>query len=1160
MDRRNDTSRQLLFGLLALQTGLIDQAALVAAFHAWTQEKARPLADHLIILGRLDATHRPLLEGLAEAHLAGHGGDPEKSLAAIPAGISTREKLARVGDADVEASLAHLRPDSTQAGSDGDRTATYSVGTATSDGQRFRVLRPHARGGLGAVFVALDEELHREVALKQIQDRHADDPVSRHRFVVEAEITGGLEHPGIVPVYGLGSYGNGRPYYAMRFIRGDSLKEAIDRFHADEHLKKDTGRRSLEVRKLLRRFLDVCNAIDYAHSRGVLHRDIKPGNVIVGKHGETLVVDWGLAKATGKSEPGTEERTLTPSSASGSSETLPGSALGTPAYMSPEQARGDLDALGPRSDVYSLGATLYYLLTGKPPQEGEDIGELLRRSQRGEFPPPRQIEPSIDRMLETICLKAMALKPEDRYASPRLVADEIEHWMADEPVAAYPERLLERGARWLRRHRTLTYGAAAALAGITLVTTIALFVLNDARRREADARGEAESNFKMALEAVDNYLTNVSENRLLKEQDTIDIRTLRQDLLKSALPFYEKFVHQRKKDPKLQEQLANAHFRLGDITRVIGSSQDALRYYQSAQNLWDQLASTDSANLEFQSRLADSDVAIGRLIGSENLPESLDWLKRALKIYREIASRKPADPRFPSKLGTCCSDVALCLSKRKEIDESLEYLNEARNIFERLIKSHPNQIEQKLDLAETINRIGFLDFTRRDYPGALEHYKEFQKLSQDILDAVKGPKPLKIQDQLALSYFNIAVMYRDRAESERSLEASGKAVEHWSRLVEVAPSVTSYKVDLGRAYFSRAWTQQQIDRDSDAQASADQALAIYKRLIDDEPENIDHQADRADVLNFKGAVFYEARKNDPALRIFQEVLDLRRSILRRTSGIDRRKVDLCVALQNLAETYLYKGDVAKGISLRDEEIGLRRELSAAHQEDRGYAVDLVDAYVGIGDTRRLSGDPQGAGDSYDQAKTIIEPLLAAHPNDGELQGKLARALERKANSLDDLEKSEAALDLLREAVKFAREALKAKASLGKPAEVLSEALWNLARLLRSRGDEQGARQMDRERSNLWKDRPAAELVDLAKLQAARAEEIGPNGMQPSKLSKRVRKLDLDQAAESIKLAIKLGVGDITKLKNNPGIAPIIEREDVKPLLQPPHTSDKPTGK
>src|SRR6185312_6016796 len=141
---------------------------------------------------------------------------------------------------------------------DVDRTASYAVGTASADGQRFRVLRPHARGGLGAVYVAMDAELNREVALKQILDRHADDPASRARFVLEAEVTGGLEHPGIVPVYGLGNYPDGRPYYAMRFVRGDTLKEAVDRFHADDALKKDPGRRSLELRKLLRRFVDVC--------------------------------------------------------------------------------------------------------------------------------------------------------------------------------------------------------------------------------------------------------------------------------------------------------------------------------------------------------------------------------------------------------------------------------------------------------------------------------------------------------------------------------------------------------------------------------------------------------------------------------------------------------------------------------------------------------------------------------------------------------------------------------------------------------------------------------------------------------------------------------------------------------------------------------------
>ena len=572
-------NRDMLIGLLALQNGLVDQSVLVSAFRAWSRDRSRPLADILVDQGAIDAGERSLLLGLAENHLKRHGGDAERSLAAIDAGPSTRKSLGMIGDPEIEATIGHLgkATDGTDQDAAG-RTSTYHVHSMPGDGQRFRTLRPHARGGLGAVFVALDSELNREVALKQILDHHADDPTSRARFVHEAEITGGLEHPGIVPVYGLGSYGDGRPYYAMRFVRGQSLKEAIAAFHEDASLKKTRSARSLALRNLLHRFVDVCNAIEYAHTRGVLHRDIKPANVILGKYGETLVVDWGLAKALGKHEPDSrsEERTLMPSSASGSADTLPGSAMGTPAYMSPEQAFGDLERIGPRSDVYSLGATLFCLLTGRPAFEGEDVGAILQAVQKGNFPAPRQLDPSIERPLEAICLKAMALKPEDRYPAVRSLAEDVEHWAADSPVKAFREPLRLRLARWERSHKNLVYGMITTLAITAFGLAVTASVVAEQRRISERAKdladektGEADAHFRMAVNAANDLLNQISDQQLSQSPGMTATRIA---LSEGAINYFGRFVEARPNDPEILAKAArvfsNAAYSRGSLGKI----------------------------------------------------------------------------------------------------------------------------------------------------------------------------------------------------------------------------------------------------------------------------------------------------------------------------------------------------------------------------------------------------------------------------------------------------------------------------------------------------------------------------------------------------------------------------------------------------------------
>jgi serine/threonine-protein kinase len=307
---RPTADRNLLFGLLAVQLDFLAPEAFCRGLNDWVRDKARPLGEILVEQGALGGDAHQLLEALVCKHLELHGGDPQKSLATIGSLNSVRRALQQIPEPDLLAGLTFVsvvRPEAkdyspiqTEPAAPAPVPGADTVGTPTSAGVRFRILRPHAQGGLGQVLVALDEELHREVALKEIKDRHANHAESRDRFVREAEITGGLEHPGIVPVYGLGHYPDGRPFYAMRFIQGESLQEAIRRFHAADRPDRDGTERALELRQLLGRFVDVCHAIAYAHSRGVIHRDLKPANVMLGQFGETLVVDWGLAKATGR--------------------------------------------------------------------------------------------------------------------------------------------------------------------------------------------------------------------------------------------------------------------------------------------------------------------------------------------------------------------------------------------------------------------------------------------------------------------------------------------------------------------------------------------------------------------------------------------------------------------------------------------------------------------------------------------------------------------------------------------------------------------------------------------------------------------------------------------------------------------------------------------
>ncbi len=517
---------------------------------------------------------------------------------------------------------------------------------------RLKVLKFHAKGGLGQVSIALDEELHREVAFKEIQDRVADSSEHRQMFVREAEITGRLEHPGIVPIYGLGQYADGRPFYAMRFIKGDSLDEAITRFHAADQTKRDPGERSLALRELLGRFLDVCNAISYAHSRGVLHRDLKPGNIMLGEYGETLVVDWGMSKSLDRDEDSPSGiDTLVPFE-SGSAPTAQGSVKGTPQYMSPEQAEGRIDELGPATDVYALGATLYAVLTGQPPFPRDDIGKIMSAVKEGRFKKPREVKPNVPRALESICLRAMAVQPVNRYTTVTAMADDVKHWLGDEPVLAHRESLGERLTRLERRYRTLIRTAGVALGVISLVAVVAAIAINQQRSAAITARNESDKSKARAERVLD-----VLVKSFRRPDPSVDGRNVTvASVLDQAMEETKKLAD----DPLGQARLLNA---IGETYRGLGLYDKSVQASTMARELRPRLPDLPTLDkLELANNQAIAYEAAGQLTD-------------AIRAYT-TAEKMAQDELGPTHLATLdlTTNLANCYIRLGEFDQACSLL------------------------------------------------------------------------------------------------------------------------------------------------------------------------------------------------------------------------------------------------------------------------------------------------------------------------------------------------------------------------------------------------------------------------------------------------------------------------------------------------------
>ncbi len=1016
MSRRSDTSRDLLFGLLALQTGLIQQSSLVNAFLGWTQNKDRAMADILVEAGSLDASDRAAIEGLVDRHLKKHGGDLEKSLIALGAGASTREKLAGLKDVDLNASLAGLgapRNEDPQAGSQTDETLGPTPGSHMHGTDRYQIKRSHAKGGLGEVFIAIDNEINkRKVALKEIQLKYAHDQRYRDRFTLEAEVTGGLEHPGIVPVYSMGTYADNRPYYVMRFIEGDSLKDTIAAFHANALLKRDPGQRSIAFRELLRRFLDVCNAIEYAHDRGVLHRDLKPDNIMVGQYGETLVVDWGLARAAGKgtqkagTAPGSEGQTFVPSS-SGSSETQAGIAMGTPGYMSPEQAKGDSDHVGPCSDVYSLGATLYALLTGKSPFPQDNADVIFQAMIKGDFPKPRTLDSTIDAPLEAICLKAMAVTPGDRYHSAKALAEDLKGWLADEPVSAYPEPFSRRAQRWAKRHRTaLTAGVATlvmALVGTGAVLAVqtqakarleaANIELNTANTALAASNEQVRVRFALAKDAIKLFHGEVSDDVLMKEKAFDGLRT---KLLRGAADFYRRLetLLEGETDEASRQSLGDAQFDLAFLIDKIGDKAEALKVSGRALAIREKLAQENPTVIKYQNDLAASHNNLGALLSATGKnAEAREAYDQAILIKKKLAQENPTVTKYQNNLAASHNNLGALLASTGKNAEAREAYEQAIRIQKKLAEENPTVTKYQNNLANSYNNLGFLLHNTGKNDEAREACEQAIRIQKKL--AQENPTVTEYQNILAGSHLNLGNLLRATGKNAEAREAYDQALLIRKRLAQENPTVTNYQNGLAGSHNNLGNLLAGTGKNAEAREAYDQAILIKKKLAQDNPTVTEYQSDLAMSHNNLGLLLAGTGKNAEAREAYDQAILIQKKLAQENPTVTEYQSNLANSHLNLGRLLADTGKPAEAILEFQEVIKIFQHLEIKGlRNDYDFACTL--SLIG-----KLA-EQSGSGVSVSEGKAKLDEAMTRLRRSLEVDRNMSMADVQTNHDLDPL--------------------------------------------------------------------------------------------------------------------------------------------------------------
>jgi tetratricopeptide (TPR) repeat protein len=681
------------------------------------------------------------------------------------------------------------------------------------DPAHYVVAREIARGGMGRVLAARDRRLGRDVALKEII---ADKPNLARRFEREARITARLQHPSIISVLEAGVWPSGEPFYAMRLVSGRSLEEAIE------------AAKTFEARlALLPNVLAVADAMAYAHGQHVIHRDLKPRNIVVGEFGETVVIDWGLAKELGS--PSLDSQPLPISSGSSAvGETTAGELLGTPSYMPPEQAIGD--AVDERADVYAIGAILYHLLGGAAAYGGGTNAEIIASLHVGPPRPIRELAPQTPDELVAIIERAMARVAAARYPTARELADDLRRFQTGQLVGAHrysPRQLLRR---WLRRHRTAI--AAVAAAGVVAISMGAYAVIRIAQQREIAVANQQRAEDLTSFMLIDLRRKLSSVGRL--------------DVLEDVARRAAKFLDARDGSDQELYLAGEAQMIIGDVVRKRGDLVDARGEFEKAETALARAAAAQPDNLTYAIALSAARYYLVELqIGQGDRAGALARSRRVLADLEKLVPAHPNDAELLHKLHIGHSEIAGILETQGDLEGALAHYQQSLALVKPSADLDPTEKLQK-DVLVAEASIADIQRKKHDLPGALAHYRAALAIGER--NAARDAKGVRWLHDVALSNKEIGRVLEEQGDLDGALASYRAGLAIAQKLVAVEPTHASYQDALADCH-GRIGHLAFVRRDfAGALAEARASHDIYAELAKKDPTDLDTRASEADAV------------------------------------------------------------------------------------------------------------------------------------------------------------------------------------------------------------------------------------------------------------------------------------------------------------------------